>query len=213
MGFFKFLKRDRKKELDELDLPPEPPSTGDFGGDLSELPEFPDFQEKISAPKGEMPGFDLIEQKELGKDGFQQLPGFPELEEKSEIMPASAQQPYELPMSMPEAAPAPKEALQEPKEMPSDAYPKMESGLFSHEKMASKERPGGKMAYIRIDRFKATLGNINTIRSDLRKSEETITKLEGINSAKDRSSGRVKVQLEDLQKKLIFIDKTLFKGD
>ena len=51
------------------------------------------------------------------------------------------------------------------------------------------------------------------IRSDLRKSEEALLKLEQMKGAKDRSYDKFKASLDDLQKKLIFIDKTLFKGD
>ena len=49
-------------------------------------------------------------------------------------------------------------------------------------------------------------------RNDLRKSEEALMKFENIKNAKDKSFDKVKSSLEDLQKKLIFIDKTLFKG-
>ena len=76
-----------------------------------------------------------------------------------------------------------------------------------------RERPNVKTIYIRIDNFKATLGSINIVRSDLRKSEEALNKLETLKSSKDRSFDKVKVSIDDLQKKLIFIDKTLFKGE
>ena len=81
--------------------------------------------------------------------------------------------------------------------------------LFAHEKR--REIP--KTIYVRVDNFKATLGSINIVRSDLRKSEEALTKLENIKSSKDKSFDKIKSSLDDLQKKLIFIDKTLFKGD
>ena len=67
--------------------------------------------------------------------------------------------------------------------------------------------------YVRIDSFKAVLDNINMIRSSARKSDESVIRLEGIKNSKDRAFDRVKSSLADLQKKLIFIDKTLFKGD
>ena len=213
MGFFKFLKRDKKRELEELDLPPEPPSVEELGEGMPELPEFPDFQEKISAPKempSEMPNFDFAGQKGPSQEEF---PSFPELEKEIPQMPEDIRLPAQD-ITMPESVPAAKENAQETKQvMPADAYPKIERRLFTHERKASRERPSGKTMYIRVDRFKATLGSINTVKSDLRKSEETATKLESINSAKGRSADRAKTQLEDLQGKLIFIDKTLFKGE
>lgn len=214
MGFFKFLKRDKKRELEELDLPPEPPSVEELGEGMPELPEFPDFQEKISAPRempNEMPGFDFTGQKGPSQEEF---PSFPELEKEIPQMPEDIRLPAQD-ITMPESVPAAKENAQETKlAVPADAYPKIERRrLFTHERKALRERPSGKTMYIRVDRFKATLGSINAVKSDLRKSEETATKLESINSAKGRSSDRAKAQLEDLQRKLIFIDKTLFKGE
>ena len=212
VGFFKFLKRDKKSEMEELDLPPEPPSVEELGEGLPELPEFPDFQEKISAPKempNEMPNFDFASQKGLNQEEF---PSFPELGKEIPAMPEDIQQPAQDITPMP--GPAPQEIPQEAKPtIPANAYPKIERRLFTHERKALRERPSGKTMYIRVDRFKATLGSINAVKSDLRKSEETITKLESLNSAKGRSSDRAKAQLEDLQRKLIFIDKTLFKGE
>ena len=67
--------------------------------------------------------------------------------------------------------------------------------------------------YVRVDKFKAALQNIGIIRGNLRKSEEAVMKLENIKNAKDRSFDKVKSSLDDLQKKLIFVDKTLFKGE
>ena len=51
------------------------------------------------------------------------------------------------------------------------------------------------------------------MRSDLKKSEEVLNKLEGIKNSKDKSFDKMRASLDDLQKKLIFIDKTLFKGE
>jgi hypothetical protein len=50
VGFFKFLKRDKKKEaeLENLDMPPPPPDQGESGIDLPELPEMPEFEGSVS---------------------------------------------------------------------------------------------------------------------------------------------------------------------
>lgn len=215
VGFFKFLKRDKKREMEELDLPPEPPTLDGIEGNLPEFPEFSDFQEKISAPKGSMPNFDLPEmgpteaqEPQFSRDGF---PSFPELEKELPAMPENEPLAQDI---VPEAAPAAKETAQETKpRVSADAHPKIERRLFTHERHPLRERPSGKMVYIRVDRFKSTLGSINTVRNDLKKSEDIAAKLENINNTKGRSSERAKMQLEDLQKKLIFIDKTLFKGE
>jgi len=228
LGFLKFLKRGKteKEELDELDLPPAPPPLDgiendfpDFDEKLPDLPEFPDFGEKISAPQ-EMPKFDFPEEDkmpDMGQKSMPEFPSFPEMEETEEqaqpapisLPPAQAQYQQQAPL-IPRQMPEP-QASEEENE--SHDYQKMPMHLFAHERASLRQRPTAKMIYVRIDSFKAALGNINIVRSDLRKSDEALNKLEGIKSAKDKSLDKVKSSLDDLQKKLIFIDKTLFKGD
>lgn len=221
MGFLKFLKREKKGEnLDELDLPPAPPplegaqaefGTAGFEENLPELPEFPDFGEgKISVPE-EMPKFEFPEEEmhALGKEGAEpEFPSFPEIEETPPFTaPVTEHMPSTPQMPEPEQV-----TEEETNLMPSDIYSKT-GRLFTHEKRVFRERPSGKIIYIKVDNFKATLGSINIVRSDLRKSEEALMKLENMKNAKDKSFDKVKSLLEDLQKKLIFVDKTLFKGE
>ena len=212
MGFLKFLKREKKENFDELDLPPAPPPFGGFDEDMPELPEFPEL-EKISAPEEmrEMPQFEIPEEKPGSEEEtMQEFPAFPEMEEEPRdfIQSKSAVIPETVP-SRP--MPVPK-APEEEQPMPTDIYPRMERRLFAHEKRLLRERPSAKTIYIRVDNFKAALGSINIVRSDLRKSEEALAKLENMKNAKDKSLDKMKSSLDDLQKKLIFIDKTLFEG-
>ncbi len=204
MGFLKFLKREKKEGLDELDLPPAPPPLEGFE---EPLPEFPDLgEEKLPEPKFDFGG--LRNRNDLGEE----LPSFPELENEQIGM-------QEAPAEIPEpvgAKPMPELKLQpipEEDKIPREVLPKREKGLFEHERRVFRERPSGKAIYVRVDKFKAMLGSVNTLKSDLRKSEETLAKLEGVKNAKDKSFDKVKSSLEDLQRKLIFIDKTLFEGE
>ena len=224
MGFLKFLKREKKKEdLDEFDLPPAPPPLEGFDDNL-EMPDFPDFdKEKISVTDDELSKFDFPEIGDNVPDigtGYetQDFPDFSEMEEKQ--LPLA---PLRVSPTIPEQTPLiwpvsqPQQQTQEIKEeqpsiAPSDFYPKKERRLFSPEK-AIRERPNVKTVYVRVDNFKATLGSINIVRNDLKKSEELLMKLESIKNSKDKSFDKMKSSLEDLQHKLIFIDKTLFKGD
>ena len=218
MGFLKFLKRERKDTLDELDLPPAPPSLEGFEENMPELPDLPDFEdEKISAPKEEMPGFDFPEEEQnvpaLGKEDTMEFPTFSEMREKPmPVQPFNMPQQIPEPMSEQESIAEEQPAEEEQEFMPSEAYPKAAGRLFSHEKRMLRERPSAKTIYVSVDNFKATLGSINMVRSSLRKSEEALMKLESIKSAKDKSFDKIKGSLEDLQRKLIFVDKTLFKG-
>lgn len=233
VGFLKFLKREKKEEqLDELDLPPAPPALEEFEKDIAEFSDFQGLGEKISAPKGEAPKFEFPEDEELAPKGKEEPMNFPSLEMEEgpapPIEPIRAPSVYEPypPISQTMLEPV-QEALKVPE--PAEYQPKMQRGLFRHEKMF-KEEPRepmyegassdvgqivrtGKSIYIKIDSFKATLGNINMVRSDLRKSEESLMKLENIKNSKDKSFNKVKSSLEDMQKTLIFVDKTLFKGE
>ena len=222
MGFLKFLKREKKENLDELDLPPAPPPLGGFEENLPELPDFPDFDKEISAPE-ESSKFELPENEgqmtDFGNEEFADFPSYHAEEKQMTPIPTitsppipEPMQPMPAPVSQPMQEPE-EPAPEEPRFMPLDSYPKMEGRLFSQEKRMLHERPAGKTIYVRVDRFKATLGSINMVRTDLRKSEEALTKLENLKISKDKSFDKVRASLDDLQKKLIFVDKTLFKGD
>ena len=216
MGFLKFLKRGKKESLDELDLPPAPPPLEGFEENL-ELPELPDFEEKISAPEmpeKEMPKFDFPEEKfpDMGKGDFPDFSSFPEMKKEPEpVAPfiAPSMPALEVPRTEIPAAQKPQQYTEEEKPSFMPEIPRMGRRLFAHENR--KEIP--RTIYVRVDNFKATLGSINLVRSDLRKSEEALTKLENIKSSKDKSFDKVRSSLDDLQKRLIFIDKTLFKGE
>jgi len=84
--------------------------------------------------------------------------------------------------------------------------------LFAH-RAPARQRPAARTVYVRVEDFKAMLGTINIIRNDLRKSDEALMKLENIKNSKDKSFDRIKLHLDDLQKKLIFVDKTLFEEE
>ena len=216
MGFLKFLKREKKQVATELDLPPAPPPLPGFEDEMPKLPDFPDFSNE-KMPESPDQSHDLSF-PDMGN--LPDFPSFPEFQEQSS--PAEQlSQPFEpspileTNMEEPQNPIMPQQA-QIPQDTeayaPAD-YEKLGKRLFTRERQGIRERTEGKTVYVRVDRFKATLGNINTVRNDLKKSEEAISKLESIKFAREKSFERVKASLDDLQKKLIFIDKTIFKGE
>ena len=223
MGFLKFLKREKKEDrLENLDLPPAPPPLEGFDEQIPELPEFTDFgEENISAkglPKFEFPDISDKEMPQIHKEESFDLPDFPELEEKPTAPISSAKAPLvsEHMPPIPQDIPEPEhEAIAEDQNrlISQTAYPKIERRLFSKEKREFREIRSSKAIYVRVDEFKTILGSINLVRSDLRKSEETLIKLENIKNTKDKSFDKFRNSLDDLQKKLIFIDKTIFRGE
>ena len=235
MGFLKFLKKGKKEDsLDKMDLPPTPPPLGDFD---ENIPDFPDFDEGRYPSMGgnsQKPDFPDMGQEVEYKTGneykteeksiqenIKDFPTFPNIEES----PISPIEPIRAPpAAIRNAEPAvpyevagynkENEAKQEQADSPKqDAYKRVIPKTPEQEKNILRQSRSIKEVYVRIDKFKAALGSINTIRSDLRKSEETLAKLESLKLSKDKSLDNAKSFMEDLHKKLIFIDKTLFKGE
>ena len=229
MGFLKFLKKEKKRDFDDLDLPPAPPSLEGFEENLPEPPEMLDFDEKISAPKYKEEDFkfDALEKeepmpeledmdldKEIGMDkdldmgNFEKEMAMPEMGEP-EAQPPQMQQ-ANIPAAQTISAPPMDDHDHDAEQTSQDYYPRR--GLFTH-KPHARERPTARTVYVRVEDFKAMLGTINIIRNDLRKSDEALMKLESIKNSKDKSFDRIKLHLDDLQKKLIFVDKTLFEEE
>ena len=228
MGFLKFLKREKKQDFDDFDLPPAPPPLEGFEESMPEPPELPDFGEKISAPEykeedfkfnlpekeepmPELEDMDLDKELDMGKD-FEKELAMPEMEPEEPTEPVQSQRSIpNIPAAQTISAPAMEEHMEEAEEKQAiqDMYSRR---LFAH-KPHMRQRPTSRSVYVRIEDFKAMLGTISIIRNDLRKSEETLVKLETIKNSKDRSFDRIKSHLDDLQKKLIFVDKTLFEEE
>ncbi|MBI2557860.1 hypothetical protein HYW20_00915 [Candidatus Woesearchaeota archaeon] len=216
MGFLRFLKREkREKEFHELDLPPAPPSLEGFEDDTPKLPDFPDIDEKPDG-KDIGPQFNFPEEG----DNLSEFPSLAELEETlSPIPPVRAPPAPKLP-PLSEPLPEPEQAMIEENPEMQDAMPIKDNTFFREEEniLGAKQKPwqamkSGRTIYLRVDKFRSVLGNINMIRNDLKKSEDALMKLENMKNAEYKSFDKMKSSLEDLQKKITFVDKTLFKGD
>ena len=206
MGFLKFLKREKSKgSSDELDLPPAPPPLEGF--DDKDM-DFPDI--KMGDMPKDMPDFDFPpdvpqDMNQMPNDDFG---SFSDDDMKFDNVQEQAPQTVQR---TPPSFPAPEPQMMEQPETHEEEHqsigfePKTASSMHPH--MRSK------IKFVKVDKFRLLLGTINVVRSDLRKSDEALMKLEGMKTNVDRSFDRMKSSLHDLQKKLIFVDKTLFKGD
>ena len=221
MGFLKFLKKEKKQDsLDELDLPPAPPPLSNFDEKLPDFPEFPNMDRGSLSDTENMPKFDIPKEEEISepdKDDFMQdFHSFGDVEESpiNPIPPITADTLSSPKPPIPEHMEESEQDFQESSDIASQEFEsKIEKKIFSEEKRVLTERPDLRVIYVKVDRFKSTLGSINIVRNDLKKSEEALMRLENIKNAKDKSLDIAKSSLEDLQKKLIFIDKALFKGE
>lgn len=230
MGFLKFLKREKKKEdFNELDLPPAPPSFDllDEGHDL--MPGTEDTKMKVDEKqKFDLPAeqdFDFSEDMnfDLGDEGAGKEEKMPEFPKMPDFEEDSASRVPSLPPAVPSTfqrriMPAPTmdveeheekdEQLKEPAIQAPDFQKAAKKYLFPEESPTARHH-----TFVKVEKFKPVLDSISIIRGNLRKSEEALLKLEQMKAGKDRSYDKFKASLDDLQKKLIFIDKTLFKGE
>ena len=239
MGFLKFLKRDKKKGLDleteNLDVPPAPPDFEEKPGELPELPEIPELPELP-----ELEPISELQKKPEGILGVPDiLKEFPSTKEKPipefkapKIPPARVPEPIpKEPIGpIPIETPKPLFGIREPEkqkpiikeDIPIHA-PKLDikpeiSPYEIFERAAVREE-GDLLAhkeakspiFIRVDRFRNILTGISTIKSKLKMANESLIKLNEIDENRDKEFEKWRNVIVDLQKKLIFIDKTLFK--
>ena len=240
LGFLKFLKRDKGEKLDlgpenmaDLDIPPPPPDFGEKGLDeLPELPELPDIKgEKLISKIEEKPLPKLPEEKpvselelpplpdlkpeddiELELEGdidIPTAPGFPELPE----LEPSMQKPRPIfPAQKPEEQ-KPKIGLPEfPKLKPEiRPYERLEKAAVREERDILRHKEAEGPIYIRVDRFRNILSGTSDIKNNLKTANESIIKMDEIDENRDKVFDKWHNVMMDLQKKLIFVDKTLFK--
>ncbi len=65
--------------------------------------------------------------------------------------------------------------------------------------------------FVEVDSFKSLLDDINKMKSTLAESKEGFASMETLRMEQDKSLNKWKSVLEDLQRKLIFIDRNLFE--
>ena len=182
MSFLKFLKKKEKGKFpeEELDVPPAPPS---------------------------------IEHEDLGLESLgEEMPKPPEL---PELPPIEEEPELEMP-KIPKAFP----------NVPKDIPKKPEIPRFRPERFVPVEnivkkpvaRPrsyGGihkitKPIFIKLNSYMNVLDEIEAIKGRLNNFEEVSLRLDGLKDAKDKKFTKWNDIFKDMQKKLIFVDKTLF---
>ena len=221
MGFLKFLKRDKSKEMnlsfDNFDVPPMPPEPLDMGENypesLPELPELPDFDdtvprmEEAKKPVSDVSDSKISLQQNMRVNGavLQQPEDFEPIESiKSNFEMQRPEEPmHGIREDITEMKPEPRR--ESPYERFSRAAVREERSVLEH-----KEAKGP--VYMRMDKFRNILLNVSEIRSSLRASNEVLSKLTQMDANADKEFEKWKNIMADMQKKLVFVDKTLFNG-
>lgn len=255
LGFLKFLKRDKGKELDlgsegmeDLDMPPMPPDFKekefDEGKEFEGLPELPEGEEDLSEIEEEpLPELELPKTpgpelkfpddantpefpKPAGKQSFPRylepavpkrkecvnaptppprpifgmgsrrpLFGWPRPEEQKYGVDAPTATAAEVPEPRPEIRP----------------YERFERAAVEEENAILKHKDAEGPIYIRVDKFGEIITGASAIKNNLKLASQAVIKLNEIDATRGRVLEKWKDVMIDLQKKLIFIDKTLFK--
>lgn len=202
MGFLKFLKKSKKDKLElpideDLDMPPPPPITS------KEFPTMPKFEEKtMSSPENKLPNFPDLELNEPKMPNeLPEPPQLPEVEEKIE-MPVVRTKPSVMP------------EIKKPKLTDPIDIDKKEIQAIKESKAVLEHEPVPlKPIYIKIEKFKEIKKSSGIIKNDIKNNEDILAKLHDIKSEKDKEFDKWSKTLDDIQKRLIYVDKTLFKGD
>ncbi|MBN1544727.1 hypothetical protein JW898_04665 [Candidatus Woesearchaeota archaeon] len=165
--------------------PPEMPETEKYTPDEAEEPARPEFPEIPEAPS-----------EEVVPDRIPPLEGLPEPPEFSSrtetAFPRPAQR-YSPPKRI------------EPEQLPSTAY------FAAEEPMPRRREPKGPL-FIRTDRFRAIIDDIEQVRAKFKEEDDTFFRITEIKNAQDQKFEEFRQSLEDVQRKLLFIDRSLFEA-
>lgn len=157
----------------------------------------------------------------------EQFPSFSDLDIPPPPLPSEADIPQPIaeedhpPSELPEIKPSEFENMPHFEEFPE--LPPIESVPEEKEPeltLAQKEEMRGELEakeitqpiFVKSSQFKNVLFEINSIREKLKESETILSDLEDIKEDRESQFKKWNSQLEDIQKKLMLMDKTLFKG-
>jgi len=196
------LTKEPRKEKPLPSLPELPPLTEKHplfgkGHRIGPIPTFP----KISpAPK-------RLLVKGIKREPFPTLPKLTPSPTVSELPPLPKLEPLK-PFTKTEAKkpliPGHKTLRHIPRPIPLE--PLEESAVEYHRYLDMKP------LFVKSDDYKEIMKDIKGIKSKINESENILVNLNEIKAQKDKEFSKIHKQIEDIQRKLIYIDKTVFKG-
>lgn len=202
MAFMSFLKK--KKEIprfefptaEELDVPPAPPSS-------AELPEFPSFdEEEPMQMEMQRPEPKPMMFKPEPKQSFEErMP----IMQKPELKQAQQKEETGYAPRFPELPS--EDAEDEPtyqRRMPDSSN--KEKGPYAERTHIHPDKP----IFVHIDFFKGIYDDITVMRNTLKQNYEILGRMMDYKTDEDVEYEKWYKQVEDLQRKLMFVDKTLF---
>jgi len=224
------------ENADDLDIPPPPPDFGNVaegdGKGLPEFPELPEMPDKDKFPEleedfsvtqkipEELPETEDIPTKEpmiLDKPSSESKllsmqDEFPKLKEDIDstgfTQPSRPLFPRPSPVINEPKPEIDAEPISKPQVTP---YERFENDAVMEEKNLLSHRETKGPIYVRIERFRDILTSARTIKNNLKIANQSIVRLNEIDEHRDKVFDRWHNAMSDLQKKLIFVDKNLFK--
>jgi len=216
MGFIKFLKK--KNEQESV---PEPPQRQPM--DQPEIPPAPQMNTPTEDDFPPPPAFNSPEQTDS-------LPDFPEIKHDSEgIPPPPEEQSFESPsefeaLPVPEEQPIQEEPVQEPMTPPIEEEPIVdEKPIMSETEIISQvneQKPEPEYEedlevqgplFIKSENFQRVLGRIKTTKDRMKEFEDRVFSLNELKTKEEKKYSLWKSKLEDIQRKMIYVDKILFE--
>ena len=212
VGFLKFLKKDKKDlDLEEgLDVPPLPPNLDekDFGSMQMDMPDINKYKTKNETSRQKFMPAGINE--DLSPEFKGDFGKIPEAEPQIEEEPEPVQEPiFQSRKEMPDEDEY--QNIQDVK--PNRYYEKLERDSVREEKALLQHKGAKGTVYIKIERLRGILGNISVIKSNLKTANEMMAKMDYVSLDTNKEFEKYRNNLMDLQKKLIFVDKSLFKGE
>jgi hypothetical protein len=215
----------KKKNLD-LELPPPPPPSAIENHEMEKpsKPRIQNIEEEMPPPPvpqdenipvppkpNEIQPLDLeipniqVKEKEVPPirergDIEKELPPIPDLDElKGKMPPIKKVKLEELPPLGP---------INEEKGLKIHAGPIEEDVPQPKEKRIIAQGP----MFVNVSEYKQAIYNINIIKNKIREADNALTSLNRIKNEKDKYFEQFRSKLEDLQRKSLYIDKSLFRG-
>ena len=197
-------------DLDNFDvppMPPEPPGMGEKG--FESLPELPDFAETVPGmEEKQKPISDIkipLQQMGAREPVLRQPESFKPIEDMKTDFEMEPEEP------MPQIEEEYHE--REPKPRRASPYERFSRGAVTEEKGILEHKDAKGPIFMRVDKFRSVLRNISEVRGSLKVSNEILSRLNEIDANAEKGFEKWKNVMADLQKKLVFVDKTLFKNN
>jgi hypothetical protein len=199
MGFLGFLKKrgEEKKEAAQGLEVPSPPQLKEPTDIYSELPTFPNTEKKETSLLPPLEPLGAAKKKEA----FSIEPFPPITPETTEAEKPVLKEEVKFPEIKFEEAklefPEPKFEVEEPK--------------FEIERPAIEETVTSKQPFIKAQNFRAILENINNSVNACRDANKRVAEIHRIDTEKEQRADQWHAAIEAMQRKLVFVDKTLFE--